>query len=79
MRLFPHKNSEIPSYSKPSTIKYRIANLPFFEPTPKVLTPKKDYKMDRDKVLGTDLRFLEKSRKMVQKDEKAGKNHEIYS
>ena len=25
MRLFHHKNSEIPSYSKPSTIKYRIA------------------------------------------------------
>ena len=25
MRLFPHSNSEIPSYSKPSTVKYRIA------------------------------------------------------
>ena len=26
MRLFPHNNSEIPSYSMPSTIKYRIAD-----------------------------------------------------
>ena len=45
----------------------------------KVLTPRKDCKIDRDKVLGTDLRFLEKSRKMVQKGDKTGKNHEIYS
>ena len=29
MRLFPHNNYEIPSYSKPSTIKYRIAQIVF--------------------------------------------------
>ena len=39
----------------------------------KVLTPRNDCTIDRDKVLGTDLRFLEKSRKMVQKDEKTRK------
>ena len=36
----------------------------------KVLTPRKDCKIDQDKVLGTDLGFLENSRKMGQKDAK---------
>ena len=34
----------------------------------KVLNPKKDCKIGRDKVLETDLRFLEKSRKIGKKN-----------
>ena len=45
----------------------------------KVLTPRKDCKIDKDKILGTNKRFLEKSRKMGQKDDKTGKNQEIDS
>ena len=44
-----------------------------------VLTPRKDFKIDRDDVLGTDLRFLQKSRKTGQTEEKTGKNQEKYS
>ena len=36
-------------------------------------TPRKDCKIDRDKVLGTDLRFLEKSRKWAKKMKKEEK------
>ena len=43
----------------------------------KVLTPRKDCKIDREKVFGTSIRFLEKSRKMGQKDNKTGKTQEI--
>ena len=39
----------------------------------KVLNPRKDCEIDGDKVLGTALRSLEKSRIMGQKDEKIGK------
>ena len=45
----------------------------------KVLTPRKDCKVDQDKILGTNLGFLKKSRKMVQKDYKTRKNEEIHS
>ena len=45
----------------------------------KVLTPRTNCKIDKDRVLGTNKRFLEKSRKMGQKDDKKGKNQEIDS
>ena len=45
----------------------------------KVLTPRKDCKIDKDKVLGTNKRFLEKSRKMGQKDDKTGKKIKNYT
>ena len=45
----------------------------------KVLTPRTNCKIDKDRVLGTNKRFLEKSRKNGQKDDKPGKNQEIYS
>ena len=32
-------------------------------------TPRKDFKIDQEKVFGINYRFLEKSQKMVQKDE----------
>ena len=43
----------------------------------KVLTSGKDCKVDRDKILGTNLRFLEQWTKKMKK--KKRKNQEIYS